>query len=259
MLVSLKRQLVGPLISAVGKRKEKRIFQSPPILIGGAQRSGTTLLLAMLSAHPHIWALPDETSAFQSWTKDKNGKSQQPVKLYRIYKKILSSRIPSNAKRWCEKTPLHVRYIRQIMDFFEEDVRFIHITRDGRDVMTSIHHDEPDRFFVPPKRWVNDVRAGLAFKDHPNILTIKYEDLIRENATVLKRICEFLDEPFEDEIRNWYDYTPKRKDKAWSSKLQDLYTSSIGRWKNPKFEERIKEVLDNEEVRSLLEELGYAD
>ena len=39
-------------------------MEASPLIIGGCGRSGTTLLLSVLSAHPKVLAIPHETEAF---------------------------------------------------------------------------------------------------------------------------------------------------------------------------------------------------
>jgi hypothetical protein len=248
----VKSRVTGPLIVAAGKVKERNRFAAPPVLIGGAPRSGTTLLLAILAAHPHIWAISDETNIFRTWSA-----GRRPLNIYRLYKRILWERIPEPARRWCEKTPCHVRFIPQIMDYLDGRLRFIHIVRDARDVTTSFLPAEPDRFFVSPGQWMQDVSAGLSFRDHPAVLTIRYEDLVFQEAVELNRICKFLDEPFTSELASWHENSPKRKDKAWRSGLSKMHTKGIGRWKDPAFAERVEEVMRYPGLSDMLRSMGY--
>ena len=41
----------------------QRLSRMSPIVIGGCARSGTTLLLSVLSCHPNVYAIPVETQA----------------------------------------------------------------------------------------------------------------------------------------------------------------------------------------------------
>ncbi len=262
MLKIVKNKIIIPILAHAGSRRAKQVFHKPPIVLGGCGRSGTTLLLSILSAHPAIHALPFETGIFSFWqsANDPLGidpNFQEPTRLHRFYRNILRQRIPATVSRWCEKTPTNVRHLERIFAYYRENVRFIHIIRDGRDVMTSRHPENPDAFWVEPQRWVNDVRQGLAYKDHPQVLTIRYEDLILEHKTTVGTICDFIEEEYVPELKQWFENATLRKDQAWFKPLQRLHSSSIGRWKKPEFEQRIEELTANDEVVRLLVELGY--
>jgi hypothetical protein len=72
MMTNFKRLFV-PLTKTLGRRKEKRTFTDTPILIGGGARSGTTLLLSILSAHPAIFAIRKELGLFK-YGKEQDGR-----------------------------------------------------------------------------------------------------------------------------------------------------------------------------------------
>jgi len=223
------------------------------VLIGGAPRSGTTWLLAILAAHPHLWAVPHETNAFRTW------RGGIPGKRYRIYKELWRARVPETAHRWCEKTPCHVRFLPQIDAYFAGEFRFIHIIRDGRDVITSHLPGQADRYFVSPAQWVQDVQAGLlAYTGRGPVLHLKYEELVTDHAASLRRICDFLDEPLLPEFEQWYLHSPKRNDKAWEGGLQEKYASSIGRGQQPAHQARLTEAMAEPGFADLLQKLGYA-
>lgn len=194
-----KYRVLEPLEVRLGEARVRGTFTREPILSGGCGRSGTTLLLAMLSAHPSIYAIPAESMALLDWEYiDADGSGERtPIPLYlrRLMRALTWARVSTTAIRWCLKTPRHVRFLPELMTFFRERLRFIHIVRDGRDVITSRHPNAPDRPWIGPERWVEDVQAGLRFEDHPAVHTVRYEDLVRDTAAAIGGVCEFLDEP----------------------------------------------------------------
>src|SRR5206468_12284503 len=129
---------------------------------GGSPRSGTSLLISILSSHPDIFCVREETWAFY----DTDSLSEFET----IINENLWAHIPDGAershRRWCEKTPRNVFAIRNLIKFFGPDLRFIHIVRDGRDVITSKHPHDPGRFWVEGKEWVWTVTEGLKYRDH---------------------------------------------------------------------------------------------
>lgn len=248
----LKKALISPAIVWLGKRKANRHFGKKPILIVGCGRSGTTLLLSILGAHPHIFAIPNETTAFAHW----NSKNQ-PKRLDRLYREFLFNKIPAKADRWCEKTPNHVRHIDRILDYFNGEVQFIHLIRDGRDVMLSRHPDSPKDYWITPQRWVQDVKAGLEFRDHPNVLTVHYENLVRHYTATIEKICDFIGEECTEEMYQWFEHTNVVENRAWKKGVENLHAQSVGKWEKQENREKVEAVMAEPEVKTLLESLGY--
>lgn len=240
-----------PLIVRLGKRVEKRAFSDPPILIGGCARSGTTLLISILSSHREIFACPRELGLF-SQVKD-----GLPERIDRLYRCLLVHSIPSDARRWLEKSPNNVQHIPEIDDYFKGNFKFIHIVRDGRDVVLSVHPTAKGRYWVEPKRWVEDVRAGLAHAHHPNVYLLKYEDLVFHPEASIEGLCEFLEIPLSDEIQNWQANATVRRHNAYPNGLQQIQTSSVQKWKQSKHLKRVEEFLAYPGTEELLTELGY--
>lgn len=260
----VKRRVINsPPVRYLVRKKIKKNFHESPIIIGGCGRSGTTLLLTILGAHPHIYSLPSETNAFLDWNTEDGNKKFKP-NMGRFYRYLIGSDIPEGATRWCEKSPRNVRHFGKILSFFENEVKIIHIVRDGRDVTLSHHPKEPNNYWVSPERWVNDVKAGLEFRDHPQVLTIKYENLIQSYRQTITKVCDFINEEFSEELEEWWENSNIRQDslpkKAWGDKLDEnkqLHTKSISKWEKEENKDRVSEVMQNEDVVKLLEELDY--
>ncbi|MGM0502003.1 MAG: sulfotransferase family protein [Bacillota bacterium] len=248
------KKLFKPIINYLGEKKFDIKFNDKPIIIGACGRSGTTLLLSILGAHSNIYTFPYETAAFIDWYKD--GDDYLP-RIDRLYRYALTHSISNDCNRWCEKSPSNVLKFGKILNYFGEEVRLIHIIRDGRDVMLSKHPTAPDEYWVSPERWVNDVKAGLEFKDHPQVLTIKYEDLILSYQKTINQICDFIGEEATSELNNWFKNTNIKDSNAWFEKAQQIHSKSIEKWKKEENKERVEEVMQHEEVVDLLEELDY--
>lgn len=252
-----KEQFTAPMINYLGKRKMKRLnLRRPPIFIGGCGRSGTTLLLSILDAHPHIYAFPHEVTTFGRWKASRSG-GWEPERMDRFYKSILRASIPRSAERFCEKTPRNVRHIEEIFSYFEQEARFIHLIRDGRDVLLSRHPDNPEAYWVAPETWVQDVKSGLAYRDDPRVFTVFYEDLIRDYQATVKALLEFLEEPYTGEMKDWYQHTAVRQNRAWQGPLEKLHGQSIQKWKRSTDTKRLQEIQKNDELTALLRHLNY--
>jgi Sulfotransferase family len=225
-----------------------------PIVLGGCGRSGTSLLLSVLSCHPHVFAIPRETRAL-SPAPPKFDVSLDFAKLDRL---LAQYEIPVEATRWCEKTPKNVLFFGRILDALGPRVRVIHVVRDGRDVVTSSHPASPKDFWVPTERWVGDVSAGLAYADHPQVLTVRYEDLVTSFEPEVRRICSFLGEEFVESFLCYPESARVREtaDKVFSARPIDR--TSIGRWRNPEYRNLIRRFMRDARAVELLVRLGYS-
>lgn len=232
-----------------------------PILIGGCRRSGTTLLLSLLSAHPNIYAVPHETTAFSPGAYSETVDLNAEFCIDFLYEHFLKDETElDDYDRWCEKTPMNVRFADRVLRYFGGGVKFLHIVRDGRDVVTSKHPNEPDNYFVPPKRWIKDVMHGKRIEKDRRVLTIKYEDMVNEHMKVMREVCSFVGETFEKEKFRKYPASSQFKESsAWFGRAREIDSSSIGRWKKSKHKSVVKELVSYEKAKELLSYYGYVE
>lgn len=220
----LKQQAINAIVF-LEKRQERRKFKKKPLIIGACLRSGTTLLLSILGAHPNIFALPIQTFAFDLWKEAKNktsGNDLELAKPERLYGYFLINRIPSSAKRWCEKTPKNIQSFDKILNYFGNDVQLINMFREGRNIITSKHpKHSPDKYRVSVERWVQDETLGLQFESHPQVLNIRYEDLINQFESEIKKIYNFLQEPVPEDPLTWIQNTNKKQSKPWAVRCRN--------------------------------------
>lgn len=236
-----------------------RLFK-PPIIIVGCGRSGTTLLLSILSAHPDILAIPFETNAF--CLRRKEGSFLGIIPLFhikRIYRYLIKKSNLKSYNRWCEKTPKNVRHIRDILFYFRKYVRIIHIIRDGRDVVTSLHPLNPTDYWVSIKRWKEDTVAGLKYRDHPQVFTIKYENIITDFENSIYKLCNFLKIDYNIFISNWFEYATVRYHNGIhkNGQIKKIYKNSIGKWKKSEHNRIIDELMEDDKAVKLLKLLDY--
>ena len=253
------------LLAHASRQKAQHILEMSrrPIIIGGCGRSGTTLLLSILSCHPHIFGIAEETVALCPDGYGADGlynpapDINAPFQMEKIYSYLIEHDIPAHYRRWCEKTPRNVLTIGKIIDYFGEPVRFIHIVRDGRDVVTSRHPHDPARFWTTPDRWVQDVSAGRTFENHPQVLTIRYEDLLYEYEKTVRRVCTFIEEDFDPAFLAYPHSAKINQSGAWFGPAREISTQAIGRWRKPEFVARISELLREPGARALLNYYDY--
>jgi hypothetical protein len=205
-----------------------------PFFVVGCVRSGTTLLQSLLDAHPRI-AIPPESQIFTRFARvfDRYGDLRQPRRRRRRVADVLGDgRIqdwrrgvgvvafcgglpaPSlrgvlgrlfslyaqreGKPRWGEKTPYHVRNIREIKTVFPE-AKLIHLVRDGRDVAESWRRvfAGPNSIPAIARRWRRDVLAfhdATRWLDPTDFLQVRFEALVQSPEEQMRRIFAFLGE-----------------------------------------------------------------
>ncbi|MFT6883354.1 MAG: hypothetical protein ACI83W_000384 [Marinoscillum sp.] len=251
-----KRNLSSPIINHFGRAKVERHFTEPPILVGGCGRSGTTLLLSILSAHPSIYAIPYEADAFTNWKND-NG-SLIPTRLDRFHRSILKGEVSKNQNRWCEKRPANVNHIQPILDYFGPKAKFIHLVRDPRAVCTSYHPSDANNYWIPIDRYVQDVSNGLLYKDHPQVYTLKYEDLVLGTDQTMAQLCQFLEIDHSAELKDWSNHATVRQHNAWNESVKPISVDSLSKWKDLRHSTIINDLRRNKSILKIMDTLGYS-
>ncbi len=210
-----------------------------PIFVVGMNGSGTTMLLDCLDSHPNLFGFPYETrllpyffasvQKYGDLDRDENflrlwndirdipafryvyrGRrpalpadwQSVPRSLVHIVDRIFAQYAQEKGKRrWCEKTPMHALHMVRLAELFP-NARFIHIIRDGRACAASFHR----RWRFTPEltmyRWKNVVREarrqGALLPGQ--YLEFHYEDFIVEPRYWMEKVCEFVGEPFVNEV-----------------------------------------------------------
>ncbi|MEZ0174980.1 MAG: sulfotransferase [Candidatus Reddybacter sp.] len=114
-----------------------------------------------------------------------------------------------NARRWGDKTPYYVLHMKRLLEQFP-DAQFIHLIRDGRDCALSMFEREHDfrvyNTFFAAKYWEIYVEIGQKMGleiGSENYHEIRYEDLLDNPQTVMKGVCGFLNEEYNDVLVNF--------------------------------------------------------
>jgi LPS sulfotransferase NodH len=258
----------------------------PHIIMGGAPRSGTTLLRKLLDRHPQI-CCGAETKLFvpAAFNLEWLARSYQiPFSELRVMRSASSSqasfidafaaRVRTDAAkaRWAEKTPQNIRNLDWILARFPE-ASVIHIIRDGRDVICSMRQ-HPDwrwvdgaweKVLVPrsvdwyARRWLADTATGMAWRDDPRYVEVRYEDLVADPLAVLRAICDGIGASADVA---WLEAVARREGEARSAgqtKRPDyegaVSGASVGRWREDLTAAEQREV--GRLCRPRLMELGY--
>ncbi len=260
----------------------------PPIFVGGAGRSGTTLLRVMLDSHPNIACGPElkvTTAIAKLWLDCQTGYASALAALHlppREVNSILADTLrsfmapfqaASGKARIAEKTPGNVVWFGPLHQMFP-DSPLVHVIRDGRDVVASLLRMDwtgPDGRPIAytqdagaaARYWVTSVRAGreVAAVDprlRSRYVEIRYEELVADPGGQMRLLLDFVGEPWDDAVLRHQDF---ERDLAGESSADQVrkpvYSSAIGRWRrdlSEKGQEAVKAV-----AGELLVELGYAD
>lgn len=231
------------------------------IVIGGCPRSGTTLLRRLLDEHPNIVCGP-ETSALLpvrpsaaelAFSYDLGadevaallaGARSQSGFVVAFFELVAARR---GKGRWAEKTPLNVRHVAWIFRHFP-NARFIHVLRDGRDVVCSLRSHPVRRFVdgawtsVPQNRtvaacirqWLTLTGEGMPWRADPRYLEVRYEDLVNDPEATMRRVMAFVGEQFDEAwlaARLAAQSAGSGAAPAKPNAAGTISTGSIGRWR----------------------------
>ncbi len=189
-----------------------------PVVIFGAPRSGTTYLNAILNEQPGVF-ITHETRVF-AWlhhtfqlTKDRPDLVLGHGDEFREY---VGSALAGDIRDfyrslrprcfvWGDKNPHYVssdnRGCLDTVATLYPEAKFIHIMRDGRDVVTSlVRKTKPDGthwidFDGAHRVWVSHVANAREFgARHANqYFELKYEDLVGDSTGLAHQVFEFLE------------------------------------------------------------------
>lgn len=207
-----------------------------PVFIVGMNGSGTTMLADSLGFHPKLYMFPFEVLLLPYLVKKAravldlgqiemrrrignelcaskpfwhaNGRKPLVLADDNFARPGLDATIDAvfmhfaaaaGKRRWGEKSPMNLLHMELLASVFPQ-AQFVHIVRDARDAAQSFHR----RYgFVPEEtvyRWKRAVRAGRAAGRRlgaDRYLELRYEELTASPEAWMRRVCGFLDLPFD--------------------------------------------------------------
>ncbi len=236
---------------------KRRVSRLNPIVIGGCARSGTTLLLSVLSCHPEIYAIPVETQALCPTAYDSEPSFSVSLDTAAIERHLQGGKRLAQYRYWCEKTPKNVLFFGRIIKRFGTNLRVLHVVRDGRDVVCSVHPNAPDRCWVAPQRWVDEVKAGLAVEGHPQVMMVRYEDLVLRYCDTVQDILAFLSLESVPQMNDYPVNASVLSDNGWFEPARAINSNSVGRWRESLQRDRVERLLAEPGALELLSRLKY--
>jgi hypothetical protein len=191
-------------------------LEPDPIVVYGAPRSGTTYLEQILNAHPAVF-ISHETRVF-AWlhhalglTHDDRLVANQREGFVEYLRAVFPQLIrdfyrglAQDARYWGDKNPHYADpfndgCLETVADLFPSS-RFIHIVRDGRDVVSSLmrkrNADKPWVTFEQAHfTWSRHVERGSTFgRTLPpdRYFELRYEDLVADDLALAGKLFGFL-------------------------------------------------------------------
>ena len=235
---------------------------SPPIFLGGAYRSGLTLLRAILDSHSEIACPPDlaivPTIALH-WEQVDRVLGDNLARNYATDRKalraafagpilnILACAARTSGKRLiADKSPANVLAFPQLRQLFP-DSPLVHVLRDGRDVTASLlaqgWRDPRTGNLLPMcasvsgagRHWKSSImQAGAAEQLGRGVFLIRYEQLVSDPHAALTPLLLALGLNFEEKMLRFYEYQRAYIELETCSLpmlLKPLDASRVGRWR----------------------------
>jgi len=237
-----------PVLSEINKN-------SDPTFLIGFPRSGTTLLDTILRSHPLIDVLEEKpiVDKFVELLNTKIKSDFKNLKDHKIDKEMRDFyfREKSNysSKKNCkiviDKMPLNTVYVGEIVRFFP-NAKFIFAIRHPSDCVLSCFMQN----FLLNNAMTNFLNLEDSAKLYNQVMIlwelynnklkinfhmIRYEDLIENFETEVKKLLNYLGVDWSNKVTEFYKTSKKRgmlNTPSYNQVSQPLYTKSIGRWKN---------------------------
>ena len=254
-----------------------------PIFIGGAGRSGTSLLRTILNAHSRIAigaelkVTPEIARFWQRMTRysshldhyfNLNERDLNDAFAQFIISLLRKKWEQTSKSRLGEKTPNNIFVFPHLHRIFPNSP-LLHIVRDGRDVVRSLLKQnwanadgEPLAITRDPEAaatyWRKAVTAGQrAAQKFPTLADryheIRYEALVTDTEQTVRAIIDHVEELWEPGVLEFH----KQEGSVYDHVYRPISSDSVGRWHTdltPQQKAAVRDVAGD-----LLIELGYAD
>jgi hypothetical protein len=246
-------------------------IQDRPVIVTGPDRSGTSLMFALLASHPNI-SMVRRTNMWR-WFHGRFGDLRSPENFESCLEALLNYRRlealqpdPERIRRefwegeptyghlfsllhrhhaermgkprWGDKSLHTEHHAHQVFAEFPE-ARMIHMIRDPRDRHASVTRRYQDRkkgHGAVTGRWISSTRRALRnVERYPGrYLTVRYETLAAKPEDTLRQVCEFIDEDYDPVMLNMGGAPEHNEGNSSFEEIEPrtISTRSIGRYRS---------------------------
>ena len=213
----------------------------PSIFIIGTQRSGTTLLCRMLTAHPSIFIKNELPNLCRTFSRNRSKQeiiNDINIEIQNTYYENLESFLKKIDKKvWGLKDPRLTYCLDDLANHFP-DAKILFIIRDGRAVANSYIKSKwgsATNTYYGALRWKGEVELHRAFmkKNLERCHVVRYEDLIRNTEKELIEICSFIGQPYSENMKN-YSEQPSyiKRNELNKHVFHGIDESIMSKWQN---------------------------
>ncbi|CAG9805094.1 unnamed protein product [Chironomus riparius] len=219
----------------IGTDNQKYVYHRamPLIFIGGVPRSGTTLMRAMLDAHPEVRCgqetrvIPRMLSYYNNWLNSE--KESMRLNEAGIDKNILANAVAQfcleiiathgePANRLCNKDPLTLKFGVTLSELFP-NIKFLFMVRDGRGTVHSIISRKVtvtgfdlDNYRASMSKWNRMIKTMFVqceLLGDDKCMIVHYEKLVLQPKETMNSILDFLNLPWNENVLHHEDFINK--------------------------------------------------
>lgn len=237
----------GEIVRNVTWRLPRTVSDIDVVFIVGAPRSGTTLLQRVVAVHPDFFSIQRESDIFgfrnlfgrahlELPKKECNRIALESRDIIDYFSKCVTyKRAQHEGRRFVEKTPQHVMKIGKLLKHFT-NARIVNMYRDPRDCFASaqrnkgVHQGKSADQYA--RYWRRCIEAWMEYREHDNVLGVKYEAFVNDTDAELDRVMTFLGaEAHGTQTDPRKLSSDKRSEKEGFARLNSpIDASSCGRW-----------------------------
>lgn len=179
-------------------------------IVGVSPRTGTTLMAEAIKTCYHIDA-------------------------YTTHEDRLFTRPPGQPDIFLTKSPKDIMIVGPSLKV-DPNLYVICMLRDPRDIISSKHKKDPDRYWASLRYWKLYSKEMQKLERHPRFIVIRYEDFVSNPDKTQQKLSSSI--PFLKEITTFSNYhneaaVSRSSTKALSG-VRPIKPKSVGRWHNHK-------------------------
>lgn len=189
-------------------------------------------VVRMIELHPYSWGIIIDKEKIFNNVKERN--------LINVFFTIYDQNLENtNKKRWGCKSTFMINHVALIRHYYPS-AKFIYMVRDGRDVAASAKKAIFNRYsiYYIAQLWKREQQIGIYWLrklSRNNIFLIQYENLLTDPKKWVKAICSYLDEPYQENMLNFFKTEEAKKSSsistAWKNTSKPIIKNNLGKFK----------------------------